>query len=355
MRRLATALLVSTLTLGACSVGGTARHPAAGPTTTSSTAVTGAAPTTAAPSTTAVSGAAPTTAAPSTTAVPPTSAAGAGAVGGSPGRCRSSALRASAYSLNGATGSVGSAIGLTNVGGGPCTLYGYPGLQLLGPAGGLLPTQVIRGSYVTVPALPAQAVPLAPGDQAHFYYGYSEVGGESGACQVSSQVEVTPPNDFHYLVISLAIQPCGGNVWVSPVTRFCPAPLGLTAPTPAACAVPDLYVQAPATLSVYSWPHFPSTIRVNSDTGIEDLTWTAGITSAKGTGFSYSQLACGQNPNCSPPPGGQVDLDASAPAVCTVTVINLSTNTTQQVTTYLFSRLTQTSGGHTATLTAACS
>ncbi len=145
------------------------------------------------------------------------------------GRCRTSVLAVKAYGLagGGAAGSQGGAFGIVDHGTVACTMHGYPGMQLLGADGEPLPTTVIRGQYEVVDAVPEQTVTLAPGAQAFFYYMYSDVlgGGCPAACSMASAVEITPPNDYHHLVVSVRIAPSEGRIWVSPVTTSTPFPL----------------------------------------------------------------------------------------------------------------------------------
>ena len=103
-------------------------------------------------------------------------------------------------------GAVGAAAGnryvrliLTNSGA-PCRTRGYVGLQLLGPGGQIVPTDVVR-NYST----PANPLVVATGAQASalLHWGAVPGGNEpvSGPCETEpQQVEVTPPNDFQFSV-----------------------------------------------------------------------------------------------------------------------------------------------------------
>ena len=151
-----------------------------------------------------------------------------------PGRCRTSALSAQPFALagGGAAGSQGGAIGLTNNGSVTCTLFGYPGMQLLGTdghplPGEPLPTTVIRGQYEVVDTVPEQTVTLAPGAQARFYYMYSDTlgGGSPAVCPTASAIDITPPGAYNQLTVVTDIAPCEGHIWVSPVTASTPYPL----------------------------------------------------------------------------------------------------------------------------------
>ncbi len=150
------------------------------------------------------------------------------------GRCRTSALSAQPFSLagGGAAGSRGGAFGLTNGGTVTCTLFGYPGLQLLGANGQPLPTTVIRGHYEVVDVVPEQTVALAPGARARFYFMYSDTlgGGYPAVCPTAASVEITLPGAHNHLLVATSIAPCEGHIWVSPVTASTPFPLVNGAP-----------------------------------------------------------------------------------------------------------------------------
>ena len=161
----------------------------------------------------------------------PSPCSGAPGIPQSIGRCNSSILSVQAFFLasGSAAGSTGGAFGLTNHGPVPCTLYGFPGLQLISGSGALLPTTVIRGQYEVVSSVPATVVTLNPGTEARFYFMYSHVlgGGAPAVCPAAETVDITPPGAYHPLVYHFptpasAITPCEGHVWVSPMTLSTP-------------------------------------------------------------------------------------------------------------------------------------
>ena len=188
---LVVAVLAAGVTLGACSSGSSS------PTTSSTT---GSGPTTTARSTTSSTGGAPTTSS------------------GTP-RCATAALTGSVVGSSGAAGTIETTVALKSTAGGPCILGGYPGLQLLGPSGSPLPTKVVRGGTYSFTTIAPTTVTLAPGQSAYFNIGYSDVpvGGQT-SCPSSSSLEVTPPNAFDHLVLTVSLSPCGeGTMVVSPV------------------------------------------------------------------------------------------------------------------------------------------
>ncbi|WP_298207981.1 DUF4232 domain-containing protein [Ferrimicrobium sp.] len=126
------------------------------------------------------------------------------------GRCRSTNLVAHMVSVEGAAGSTIRTYTLVNTGTNTCTLYGYPGLQLLGAGGTKLATHVIR-----TPA-PERSVKLAHGASVSFLMQFADSTGYGNeSCPTSSSLEITPPNDYHYLTLTGpagTLQAFGGTV-----------------------------------------------------------------------------------------------------------------------------------------------
>lgn len=106
---------------------------------------------------------------------------------------------------------------LTNTSATPCTLNGYGGLQLVGPAGEPVPTD-LREDPDPAPV----PVRLGPGDRAgkDLHWGVIPVGEEpaDGPCEpVAAQVRVTPPGGAQHLSVPWPFrQVCGhGTIWGS--------------------------------------------------------------------------------------------------------------------------------------------
>ena len=89
-----------------------------------------------------------------------------------------------------------------NTSGASCTLFGFPGLQLLDARGASLPTYVNWGhDYIVQPETPT-LVTLPPDGEASFLLGYTDDPGRFGlTCPISTQVAITPPNETRSLVI----------------------------------------------------------------------------------------------------------------------------------------------------------
>ncbi len=204
------AALAGAALLGACGSSHVASNASGSTTTTPATiapgTTTGSSSTTPAdtPATTSSSGSIP----PATTRPTPTTTRTA-ATG--PAGCVAGQLNVVVSYGNGAAGSIGYTNSFQNISSTTCTLFGYPGMQMLGSSGQPIQTDVIRGTSVTVPSVAERLVTLAPGGKAWFDMGYSDGTGYGyDTCPTSTLVEFTAPNDFQSITVSLQIQPYGG-------------------------------------------------------------------------------------------------------------------------------------------------
>jgi uncharacterized protein DUF4232 len=192
-----------TLALSLLAGCGSSHHASSAGTGSSSTAASPTTASTTPPISATTASSAPASTGPSTT---PTTATTASAHG-----CTAVQLSIQVGTANGAAGSVGYTNDFKNISVATCTLYGYPGLQMLNSSGQPISTDVIRGTSVTVPSVPERLVTLAPGARAGFDMGFaSSTGYGSAKCPTSARVEFTAPNDFQSLTVALAIQPYGG-------------------------------------------------------------------------------------------------------------------------------------------------
>ena len=162
------------------------------------------------------------------TATPEPSAASTAAPDAPLGGCTVSQLSLRVGPTNAATSHFGAIFTFHNRSTAPCTLYGFPGLQMLDERGQPLPTSVNWGSdYIVHPQQPA-VVTLRPGDDASFTLGGTTPGVWGQTCPTSIRLLVTPPNETHSLVIDYRLssmeavdpdgqQPRCGRFTVSPV------------------------------------------------------------------------------------------------------------------------------------------
>ena len=139
--------------------------------------------------------------------------------------CAPTQLRLRVVSSQGAAGHLEATFAFRNSSSSRCRLFGFPGAQMLSPTRRPLRTIVERGDgFFSFPRHPT-AVVLQPGGSARFSLGWSdnnEQGGSPATCPRADRLEVTPPNDYSSLEISvrdLFFAPCDGRITASPVSR----------------------------------------------------------------------------------------------------------------------------------------
>jgi hypothetical protein len=155
-----------------------------------------------------------TTTTTSTTTAPPPSTTAATTT------CLAAHLKILRSGSEGAAGTIELTFSLTNTSTTPCTLHGYPGLQLLDATGNELATNVVRGGGLAFENVAVTDVSLAPGQTAYFNLGYNDVTTGTSTCSAAPQAEITPPNDTSFAVVAVSpsIDACGGGTLnVSPV------------------------------------------------------------------------------------------------------------------------------------------
>ena len=98
-------------------------------------------------------------------------------------------------------------VSFINVSSHPCTLFGYPGADLVTPVGGVL---------INVPRRPAAAshrLTLAPNDVAHAdIQSYAIDTSTGNDCARWGTVVVTPPNDFQSHTLNVELPICSASV-----------------------------------------------------------------------------------------------------------------------------------------------
>lgn len=185
-------LFACALALAACGGG----HSSSSPTSSATVTTTAAA--------------APTTTSAATSSLPPT--------------CAPSQLTLKLVSTEGAAGHLQALFAFTNSSSSVCRLFGYPGAQMESSGGGALKTIVIRGgNFFPDSSRKPTTVVLQPGESARFSFSWSdnnETGGSPASCPQAARLQVTPPNDFSTLTVSLTdvtFAPCDGKITASPV------------------------------------------------------------------------------------------------------------------------------------------
>jgi hypothetical protein len=137
--------------------------------------------------------------------------------------CQNVQLLIRAQNSQGAAGTIAVIYRIHNLTGQPCTLFGYPGVQLLDRHFLSLPTRVHRGGY-PVSAIQPRLVHITPHGNAYFTLVYSDVPVNNQPCEATaSYLMIWAPNDVLPVVTYASgggggITACTGNITVSPVT-----------------------------------------------------------------------------------------------------------------------------------------
>jgi hypothetical protein len=106
---------------------------------------------------------------------------------------------------------------LTNTGAHPCTLNGYPAVQLVAESGNLSTTQTNGNGWVTSVSVTPELVTIAAGGAASFVLQYSDVPGGTAACPPATWLDIQLPGGGGTVTASVNIAPCGGDLYISPV------------------------------------------------------------------------------------------------------------------------------------------
>lgn len=100
----------------------------------------------------------------------------------------------------------------------PCTLYGFPGAQLLDANKQPMQTTLTWStSGYLIGTVPEARVVLRPGDSAYFVLEYADVPSPGDTCPASTYVEVTPPDEYTSITVPAQLAPCGGRMTASPI------------------------------------------------------------------------------------------------------------------------------------------
>lgn len=134
--------------------------------------------------------------------------------------CQPNQLTLTMLTVGAAAGHLGQMGKFTNASKTTCTLYGFPGAQMLDAQHNPLPTKALwQTSAYMYSNQQKQLVKLAPGAAAYFAVTWSDVTvGSETSCPTSAYLSVTPPNDFSVLTVADQITACGGgSLEISPV------------------------------------------------------------------------------------------------------------------------------------------
>ena len=139
-------------------------------------------------------------------------------------RCNTRNLSAGLHGFQALVGNRGFILTLTNTGGGACSLDGYPGLGLQDASHHVRPSHTHWGGTYFDQDPGRHLIVLSPGETASADFAYfSGTGGSTDS--VATYLEVTPPNDFTYLVVRIPGAPVRidrGNLYVTAMARHTP-------------------------------------------------------------------------------------------------------------------------------------
>jgi hypothetical protein len=141
---------------------------------------------------------------------------GASAGGGTP-TCPTAELAGHLVGVQGGGGLLEATVALSNTGGQPCGLEGYPGVQFLGSDQNVLSATIVPGGSVPFEAPTPTALVLAPGASVEFNIGLPDSPAPGAStCPTATALRVEPPGDVAALSIPSDLQVCSsGPVHVS--------------------------------------------------------------------------------------------------------------------------------------------
>jgi hypothetical protein len=141
-------------------------------------------------------------------------------------RCDSGMLTISQDGGGAAVGNVGAVFRLHNTSAAACSLFGYPGAQLLNASRQPMTTKLTwsTAGYL-IGTVPESSVVLNPGGDAYFVLEYTDVPSPGETCPAASFLQTTPPDAFASQVIPVrGLAPCGGRITASPILAKNPLP-----------------------------------------------------------------------------------------------------------------------------------
>lgn len=129
--------------------------------------------------------------------------------------CQTAQLSISVEATDNATGHVADQFRIHNRSFAACTLFGFPGAQLLDAGYRPVFTRVVWGPGYG--ARPRRLVTLAPRGNAYVVLDWVHFSATGGSCATTPYLLITPPNTRFTLTVTDAIDACGGRLTASPV------------------------------------------------------------------------------------------------------------------------------------------
>ena len=127
-------------------------------------------------------------------------------------RCHTSGLSLAMEGGDAGAGHAGVTFRFTNVLSVPCTFFGYVGAQRLDSQNNPVPTNVVCGGGFIFDDPGPALVTVPPGGSATFGFEWGQVPvGDETTCPESSQLLVTPPDEFASIILPMTFTACGGG------------------------------------------------------------------------------------------------------------------------------------------------
>lgn len=129
--------------------------------------------------------------------------------------CQTAQLSISVEATDAATGHISDQFRIHNRSYAACTLFGFPGAQLLDAAYRPVYTRLTWGPGYA--ARPRRLVTLAARGNAYVVLDWVHFSSTGGPCPTTPYLLITPPNTSRSLTVTDAIDTCGGRLTASPV------------------------------------------------------------------------------------------------------------------------------------------
>lgn len=135
---------------------------------------------------------------------------GTGPAGAAVPSCGNTSLRVNHSATQGATGHSNMVLWFRNITSSTCSLYGYPGLDALGPQGGVLAHAQRTLHGFTGGASAERTIVLTPNALASSDVEWHNFNFSTGGpCTFSSSIATTPPNTSHTVHYPVSVSVCG--------------------------------------------------------------------------------------------------------------------------------------------------
>lgn len=132
-------------------------------------------------------------------------------------RCHTGRLYVTVSGSQGAAGTIEVNLRYRNIAPVTCTLYGFPGMQLVGASGQNLTTKLTWGHGSQLPNVPKRVIVLKSGGSAYTAFMYSDVPTNNETCPAAGYLLVIPPNETTNTIVPLnGASPCGGRLYSTP-------------------------------------------------------------------------------------------------------------------------------------------